>query len=59
MNGDPLEVLHVEDNPNHARLVMRSLRDHRAANFVHVAVGSRLIQQRSSPRVSIQFGNRC
>lgn len=34
MNGEPLNVLHVEDNPDHANLVIRSLRMHRVANNV-------------------------
>jgi CheY-like chemotaxis protein len=40
MNGEPLLVLLVEDNPDHAELVMRSLGDHRVANkIVHVSDG--------------------
>lgn len=32
MNGKPLTILHVEDNPDHAALVTRSLRNHQVAN---------------------------
>ncbi len=36
MHGEPLTILHVEDNPDHANLVMRSLENHRVANAVHL-----------------------
>jgi CheY-like chemotaxis protein len=40
MDGEPLVVLLVEDNPDHTELVMRSLEDHRIANTVqHVPDG--------------------
>jgi CheY-like chemotaxis protein len=40
MNGEPLLVLLVEDNPDHAELVIRSLSEHRVANqIVHVSDG--------------------
>ena len=40
INGDPLTILLVEDNPAHAELVMRSFEDHRIANRIqHVANG--------------------
>lgn len=32
MNGRPLTILHIEDNPDHAALVTRCLRDHKVAN---------------------------
>ena len=34
MTGEPLLLLLVEDNPDHAELVRRSLADHRVANRV-------------------------
>jgi CheY-like chemotaxis protein len=34
MNGEPLLIMLVEDNPDHAELVRRSLADHRVANQV-------------------------
>jgi len=37
MNGEPLSILHVEDNPDHAHLIARSLKQHRVANVVHLA----------------------
>ncbi|MEM7581850.1 MAG: response regulator [Acidobacteriota bacterium] len=35
MNGKALNILFVEDNPDHAELVMRSFQDHRVANTIH------------------------
>ena len=35
MDGTPLTILFVEDNPDHAELVMRSFEDHRVANQIH------------------------
>ena len=35
MNGNALTILFVEDNPDHAELVMRSFEDHRVANQIH------------------------
>ncbi len=38
--GEPVLVMLVEDNPDHAELVMRTLADHRVANkILHVADG--------------------
>ena len=36
MNGEPLVILHVEDNPDHANLVARSMKKHRVANVIHL-----------------------
>ncbi len=35
MNGEPLVILLVEDNPAHAELVMRTFQDHRVANKIY------------------------
>jgi CheY-like chemotaxis protein len=40
MNGEPLTILLVEDNPDHAELVMRNMSDFQVANkIVHVEDG--------------------
>jgi len=40
LNGQPLTILLVEDNPDHAELVMRSLGDFKVANsIIHVDDG--------------------
>jgi CheY-like chemotaxis protein len=40
MNGQPLTILLVEDNPDHAELVMRNLDDFKVANrVIHVDDG--------------------
>lgn len=40
MNGEPLTILLVEDNPDHAELVMRNMEDFQVANtIVHVEDG--------------------
>ena len=36
MNGEPLVILHVEDNKDHADLVVRTLEKHRVANVLHL-----------------------
>jgi CheY-like chemotaxis protein len=36
VTGKPLEILLIEDNEDHAEIVMRSLRSHRVANNLHV-----------------------
>ena len=38
MNGQPLTILHVEDNTDHAQLIARSLRKNRVANSIHHVV---------------------
>jgi CheY-like chemotaxis protein len=44
MNGEPLVILLVEDNEDHAELVMRSMRDHRVANKIyHVSDGQQAL----------------
>jgi CheY-like chemotaxis protein len=35
MDGGPLVILLVEDNPDHVELIMRSLQDHRVANKIY------------------------
>jgi CheY-like chemotaxis protein len=37
MNAEPLEILFVEDDDDHAELVARALSDHRIGNRVHRA----------------------
>lgn len=37
MNAEPMTILHVEDNSDHADLVARSLRRHRVARAVYLA----------------------
>lgn len=40
MNGEPLTILLVEDNPDHAELVMRNMQDFQVANtIIHVEDG--------------------
>lgn len=41
LNGEPFEILLVEDNEDHAELIMRSLKDNRVANRVHLVVNGR------------------
>lgn len=35
MDGEPLVILLVEDNPDHVELIIRSLQDHRVANKIY------------------------
>ena len=35
MNGEPLIILLVEDNPDHVEMMVRSLQDHRIANKIY------------------------
>lgn len=40
MKGEPVLVMLVEDNPDHAELIMRTLADHRVTNkIIHFADG--------------------
>lgn len=40
MNGEPLTILLVEDNPDHAELVIRNMEDFKVANrIIHVEDG--------------------
>jgi len=44
MNGEPLIILLVEDNPDHATLVVRSLKDFLVANtLIHLEDGEQAI----------------
>ena len=36
MNGEPLVVLHVEDNKDHADLVIRAFKKHRVVNKLYL-----------------------
>jgi len=38
MNGQPLTILHVEDNSDHAQLIARTLRKNRVVNAIHHVV---------------------
>jgi CheY-like chemotaxis protein len=45
MNGEPVIVLLVEDNPDHAELIIRTLADHRIANKIfHVSDGQQALE---------------
>ncbi len=45
MNGEPLTILLVEDNPDHAELVMRNLEDSLVANrIIHVEDGEAALE---------------
>lgn len=35
MNGEPLDILLVEDDPDHTELIMRTFQGHRIANRIH------------------------
>jgi CheY-like chemotaxis protein len=35
IEGEPLVILLVEDNPDHKELILRNLKDHRLANTIH------------------------
>ena len=40
IEGEPIQILLIEDNEDHAELVMRSLRSHRVANkIIHLSDG--------------------
>ncbi len=48
MNGQPLTILHVEDNTDHAQLIARSLQRNRVANVIrHVVDGEEALDYRS------------
>ncbi len=66
MQGEPLAILLVEDNPDHAELIIRCLEDNHVANKVyHVADGEaaldylfrrgRYADPKSSPRPHVVF----
>ena len=41
MNGEPLTILHVEDDRDHANLVMHALRRHQVANRIYLVEDGR------------------
>ena len=41
MTGEPLTILHVEDDPDHANLAMHTLRRHRVANRLYLVEDGR------------------
>ena len=64
MNGEPLKILLVEDNPAHAEMVMRSFESNRIANTIfHVDDGEKALDyifnrnefadKKSSPRPNV------
>jgi len=59
MKGEPVLVMLVEDNPDHAELIMRTLADHRVANkIIHFADGQTALDylfrrgEHANPRAS-------
>lgn len=45
MNGEPVMVLLVEDNPDHAELIIRTLAEHRIANRIrHLSDGQQALE---------------
>ena len=64
MSGDPVTILLIEDNPDHAELVVRGLESHRIANrIIHLEDGEagldymfqrgRFAEPESSPRPNL------
>ncbi len=45
MNGEPVMVLLIEDNPDHAELIIRTLSEHRITNHIkHVSDGQQALE---------------
>ena len=45
MNGEPVLVLLIEDNPDHAELIIRTMSEHRIANKIfHVSDGQQALE---------------
>ncbi|MBN1370349.1 MAG: response regulator [Anaerolineaceae bacterium] len=45
MNGEPVLVLLIEDNPDHAELIIRTMSEHRIVNHInHVSDGQQALE---------------
>lgn len=45
MNGEPVLVLLIEDNPDHAELIIRTMSEHRITNHInHVSDGQQALE---------------
>ena len=45
MNGEPVLVLLIEDNPDHAELIIRTMSEHRITNQInHVSDGQQALE---------------